>query len=171
MAIIQTVRGFTPQIGKACFLAQTSAIIGQVISGDQCSLWFNTVVRGDVNSISIGRKTNIQDGAIIHCTYKKYSTTIGNMVSIGHGAIIHGCEIEDNVLIGMGATVLDQAIIKTGCVIAAGAVVLSGTVTEPDYIYAGIPAKKVKMVGEELKKTVLETPDRYVKYARWYTDS
>lgn len=168
MALIQSVRGFSPKFGEACFLAQNATIIGEVSVGDHCSFWFNTVVRGDVNTISIGNKTNVQDGVIIHCTYQKYATSIGNNVSLGHGAIIHGCTIEDEVLVGMGAVILDGAVIKRGCVIAAGAVVLSGTVTEPGFMYAGTPAKKIKPVGEELKKVVVDTPSRYVKYSKWY---
>ena len=168
MALIQSVRGFTPKFGEACFLAQNATIIGEVSVGNHCSFWFNTVVRGDVNTISIGNKTNVQDGVIIHCTYQKYATAIGNNVSLGHGAIIHGCTIEDEVLVGMGAVILDGAVIKRGCVIAAGAVVLSGTITEPGFMYAGTPAKKIKPVGEELKKVVADTPGRYVNYSKWY---
>ena len=171
MALIQSVRGFNPKFGKACFLAPNATVVGEVIVGDYCSFWFHTVVRGDVNKITIGDKTNVQDGVIIHCTYQKYATSIGNNVSLGHGAIIHGCTIEDEVLVGMGAIILDGAVIRKGSVIAAGAVVLSGMVTEPGWIYAGMPAKKIKQVGEELERVVTGTPDRYIKYANWYSDS
>ncbi|MGI9544984.1 MAG: gamma carbonic anhydrase family protein [Cyclobacteriaceae bacterium] len=171
MALIQSVRGCNPKLGEACFVAPNATIVGDVIIGDHCSFWFNIVVRGDVNKITIGDKTNVQDGVIIHCTYQKYATSIGNNVSLGHGAIIHGCTIEDEVLVGMGAIILDGAVIKKGCVIAAGAVVLSGTITEPGFMYAGAPARKIKPVDKELKKVVADTPDRYIKYADWYSDS
>ncbi|PJF38158.1 MAG: gamma carbonic anhydrase family protein, partial [Phototrophicales bacterium] len=142
------VRGFTPQIGQNCFLAPNATVIGEVEMGDYCSVWFSAVVRGDVNFIKIGHHTNIQDNATIHGTFKTAPTTIGNYVSIGHNAIVHGCTIEDNVLIGMGARVMDKAIIRSGSIIAAGAVVLEGTEVESGWIYAGVPAKKIKPIGE-----------------------
>ncbi|MEM9389227.1 MAG: gamma carbonic anhydrase family protein [Bacteroidota bacterium] len=168
MAIIKSVRGFTPEIGANCFLADNAVIVGKVDMGDSCTVWFNAVVRGDVHSISIGTNTNIQDGAIIHCTYQKAKTVIGSNVSIAHNAIVHGCTIEDNVLIGMGAIVMDNAIIKTGSVIAAGAVVLANTVVEENTIYAGLPAKKVKDTGENMKAVIERTAKNYPMYATWY---
>lgn len=136
--------------------------------GDRCSVWFNAVVRGDVNSITIGDETNIQDGAVIHGTYEKAKTVIGNRVSIAHNAVVHGCTIEDRVLIGMGAIVMDNAIVQTGSVIAAGAVVLPGTLVESGYVYAGVPARKVKPVGKELEEVFDRTAANYLKYAGWY---
>ena len=140
MALIKSVRGFTPKLGEQCFLAENATIAGDFICGDQCSFWFNSVCRGDVNSIRLGNRVNIQDGAIIHCTYEKSVTEVGNNVSVGHNAILHGCKIENNVLIGMGAIVMDNAIIKSGAIIAAGAVVLENTIVEQNTIYAGFPA-------------------------------
>jgi len=136
--------------------------------GDNCTVWFNAVVRGDVNTITIGNDTNIQDGAVIHCTYQKSKTMIGNKVSIAHNAIVHGCTVEDNVLIGMGAILMDDAVIGTGSVIAAGAIVLPGTKVEPGSIYAGIPAKKIKDIGEEMKAVIERTAKNYPMYAEWY---
>src|SRR5688572_14826656 len=150
MAIIKSVRGFTPQLGNNCFLADNSVVVGDVVMGDNCTVWFNAVVRGDVNSMRIGNNTNIQDGAVIHCTYQKAKTTIGNNVSIAHTAVVHGCTIEDNVLVGIGAIIMDDAVIGSNSVVAAGAVVLPGTVIEPGSIYAGTPAKKVKDIGDEM---------------------
>ncbi|MDQ3392631.1 MAG: gamma carbonic anhydrase family protein [Bacteroidota bacterium] len=168
MAIIKSIKGVVPKLGKDCFLADNATVIGDVLMGDSCSVWFNAVVRGDVNSIAIGNETNIQDGAIIHGTYEKAKTVIGNRVSIAHNAIVHGCTIEDRVLIGMGAIVMDNAVIKTGSVIAAGAVVLPGTIVESGYIYAGVPAKKVKEVGPELAEVFDRTAKNYITYAKWY---
>ena len=139
--------------------------------GDNCTVWFNAVVRGDVNSITIGDDTNIQDGAIIHCTYQKAKTTIGRKVSIAHNAIVHGCTIEDNVLIGMGAIVMDDAVIGSGSVIAAGAIILPGTKVEPGSVYAGVPAKKVKDTGEEMKAVIERTARNYPMYAEWFKES
>jgi len=171
MALIKSIRGFTPEFGKDCYLADNATIIGDVVMGDQCSVWFNAVVRGDVHYIRIGNKVNIQDGAIIHCTYKTAPTTIGNNVSIAHKAIVHGCTIEDNVLIGMNAIVMDNARIGKNSIIAAGAVVLENTVVEPGSVYAGIPAKKIKDISEELTSDLLERiSNNYVKYASWYND-
>ena len=168
MAIIKSVNSIVPQFGQDCFLTETSVITGDVVMGDRCSVWFNAVVRGDVHSIRVGDDTNIQDGAVIHCTYKKAKTVIGNRVSIGHNAIVHGCTLHDEVLIGMGAIVMDHAVISRHTVVAAGAVVLENTVTEEGYIYAGIPARKVKPVGEELGQVFERTAANYVKYATWY---
>jgi gamma-carbonic anhydrase len=168
MALIKSVIDKYPVFGKNCFLADNATIVGDVVMGDECSVWFNTVVRGDVNAIVIGNRTNIQDGAIIHCTYQKAKTVIGNQVSIGHGAIIHGCIIEDNVLIGMGAIVMDNAIVQTGSFVAAGAIVLENTIVESGYLYAGIPAKKMKPLNDELKAVFERTANNYVKYSGWY---
>ena len=168
MAIIKTVRGFTPQFGRNCFFADNAVVVGEVTLGENCTVWFNAVIRGDVHSILIGNNTNVQDGAIIHCTYQKAKTVIGNNVSIAHNAVVHGCTIEDNVLIGMGAIVMDDAVIGTGSVIAAGAIVLSKTVVEPGSIYAGMPAKKVKNVGPEMIEVIERTAHNYPMYAEWY---
>ena len=147
--VILPVEDKLPQFGKNCFLAPNSTIVGDVIMGDDCSIWFNAVVRGDVNFIRMGNKVNVQDGAVIHCTYKRTGTTIGNNVSIGHNAIVHGCTVHDNVLIGMGAIVMDNCIVHSNTIIAAGAVVLENTICEPGSIYAGVPAKKVKEISPE----------------------
>lgn len=168
MALIIPVRGIAPKFGKECFLAQNATIVGEVEMGDYCSVWFNAVVRGDVHYIRIGNYTNIQDGAIIHCTYQKAPTEIGSNVSIAHHAVVHGCTVEDNVLIGMGAIVMDHAIIKSGSVIAAGAVVLANTIVESGSVYAGIPAEKVKSVDENLREVFERTAKNYIKYAKWY---
>ncbi len=149
MAIIKELNGHTPQFGNNCFLADNAAIIGQVEMGDDCSIWFGAVLRGDVNYIKIGNKVNIQDNATIHATYQKYPTNIGNNVSIAHNAVVHGCTIHDNVLIGMGAVVLDNAVVESNSIVAAGSVVTKGTVVESGWIYAGIPAKKIKEVGPD----------------------
>jgi gamma-carbonic anhydrase len=170
MAIIIPVRGIHPVFGKNCFLAENATVVGEVVMGDECSVWFNAVVRGDVHSITIGNRCNIQDGAVIHCTYKKASVTIGNRVSIAHNAVVHGCTIEDNVLIGMGAIVMDHAVVQSGTIIAAGAVVLANTVCESGYIYAGTPAKKIKPVTGDLLEVFERTAANYVRYARWFTD-
>ncbi len=168
MAIIKSVRGFAPQFGNNCFLADNAVVVGEVIMGDNCTVWFNAVVRGDVNSITIGNNTNIQDGAVIHGTYQKSKTVIGNNVSIAHNAVVHGCTIEDNVLIGIGAIVLDDAVIGTGSVIAAGAIILPKTKVEPGTVYAGVPAKKVKEIGEEMKEVIVRTARNYPMYAEWF---
>src|SRR3954468_10907767 len=149
MAVIIPCLDKSPQFGSNCFFAPNATIIGDVIMGDECSIWFNAVVRGDVNYIRIGNRVNIQDGAVIHCTYQKAPTTIGNNVSIGHNAIVHGCTLEDNVLVGMGAIVMDHAYVEKNSIIAAGAVVLENTRVESGCIYAGVPAKKVKQVSPE----------------------
>lgn len=168
MAIIKSVRGISPVFGEDCFIADNATIVGEVIMGNRCSIWFNSVVRGDVNSITIGDYTNIQDGAVIHCTYKKAKTTIGNQVSIGHNAIVHGCNVEDNALVGMGAIVMDHAHIGAYAIIAAGSVVLEGTKVEPATIYAGVPAKKVKDVDETMKLSMYTTAQNYLKYSEWF---
>jgi carbonic anhydrase/acetyltransferase-like protein (isoleucine patch superfamily) len=168
MAIVRALRGFEPRFGKDCFLAETAVVVGEVVMGDRCTVWYHAVVRGDVHSITIGDDTNIQDGAIIHCTYQKAKTVIGNKVSIAHQAVIHGCTVEDEVLIGMGAIVMDDAVIGTGSVIAAGAIVLPGTKVEPGSIYAGIPARKIKDVGAEMKAVIERTAKNYPMYAEWY---
>lgn len=169
MALIKTVRNHTPQFGDHCFLAETATVIGEVKMGNDCSVWFNAVVRGDVHYIHIGNKVNIQDGAIIHCTYQKAPTTIGNKVSIGHRAIVHGCTIHDNVLIGMGAIVMDHAVVHSNSIVAAGAVVLEKTVIESGCIYAGVPAKKVKEVSpDQFANLVERIANNYVFYASWF---
>jgi len=171
MAIIKSLRGFTPVFGKDCFLADNAVIIGDVITGDFCSFWFNAVVRGDVHSIRMGNKVNIQDGAIIHCTYQKAPTVIGNNVSIAHNAVVHGCTIHDNVLIGMGAIIMDHAVIESNTVIAAGALILEDTVVESGSVYAGVPAKKVKSIDENLLLgQINRIADSYIMYAGWYKE-
>jgi gamma-carbonic anhydrase len=168
MAIIKEIRGFKPVLGPNCFLADTAVVVGEVVMGENCTVWFNAVVRGDVHSITIGNNTNIQDGAIIHCTYQKAKTVIGNNVSIAHNAIVHGCTVEDNVLIGMGAIIMDDAVIGTNSVIAAGAVILPGTKVEAGSIYAGVPAKKVKDITPEMKEVIERTSRNYPMYAEWF---
>ncbi|NJO86970.1 MAG: gamma carbonic anhydrase family protein [Lewinella sp.] len=168
-ALIVPVRGFTPQWGRDCFLAENATLIGDVVLGDECSIWFTAVVRGDVNSIRMGHRVNVQDGAIIHGTFERAATEIGNNVSIGHRALIHGCTLEDNVLIGMGAIVMDGSRVESNCLIAAGAVVLEGMQCESGYIYAGVPARRIKAVGaEQLQDTVHRIAGAYLKYAGWY---
>jgi carbonic anhydrase/acetyltransferase-like protein (isoleucine patch superfamily) len=169
MALILPVNGIHPKFGDNCFLAENSTVTGDVVMGDNCSVWFTAVVRGDVHYIRIGNKVNIQDGAIIHCTYQKAPTNIGNNVSIGHRAIVHGCTVHDNVLIGMGAIVMDHAVIGENSIIGAGAIVLENTIVEPGSIYAGIPAKRVKDVDKENFKHLIERiSNNYVMYSAWY---
>lgn len=168
MALILPVKEKKPQLGKDCFVAENATIVGDVIMGNECSVWFNAVIRGDVNSIRIGDKTNIQDGAVIHCTYQKASTVIGNDVSIGHRAIVHGCTIEDNVLVGMGAIVMDHAVVQKNTIIAAGAVVLERSVCESGFVYAGVPAKKVKQLSEQQIIGLQQTAGNYVMYSSWF---
>ncbi len=171
MALIKKVLGHYPQFGEECFLAENATIIGDVKMGKQCSVWFQAVVRGDVNSIQIGNKVNIQDAAIIHCTYQTAPTTIGNNVSIGHRAIIHGCRIEDNVLVGMGAIIMDHAVVHSNTIIAAGAVILENTIVESNSIYAGVPAKKVKTLSaEQFSQTVERIANNYIMYSGWFVD-
>ncbi len=168
MALIKPVKGVTPVFGKNCFLADNATVVGDVTMDDECSVWFNAVVRGDVNSITIGKKVNIQDGAIIHCTYQRAKTVIGNFVNIGHNAIVHGCTLKDRVLVGMGAIIMDHAVVESYCIIGAGALVLENTVCESGFIYAGTPAKKVKAISEDQRKLLEELPDRYVMYSEWF---
>src|SRR5690554_1116052 len=168
MALIKNVKGKTPILGKGCWLAENATLVGDIIMGENCTVWFNAVVRGDVHEIRVGNNTNIQDGAVIHGTYQQSGTYIGNNVSIAHNAVVHGCTIHDNVLIGMGAIVMDDAVIHEGSVIAAGAVVLARTVVEPNSIYAGMPARKVKDIGEEMKGVIKRTADNYPFYATWF---
>ncbi|HXC03966.1 MAG TPA: gamma carbonic anhydrase family protein [Bacteroidia bacterium] len=169
MALIKAVRGFTPQFGNDCYLAENATVVGDVIMGEQCSIWFNAVVRGDVNSIRMGNKVNVQDGAVIHCTYEKTKTIIGNDVSIGHNALVHGCTIHDHVLIGMGAIVMDNCEIGSNSIIAAGAVLTENTKVEAGCIYAGVPARKIKdirpeLIGGEIKRIA----NNYVMYSGWF---
>lgn len=168
MALIKTVRGFTPQFGSNCFLADNATVVGEVMMGDNCTVWFNAVVRGDVHAVTIGNNTNIQDGAVIHCTYQKARTIIGSQVSIAHNAIVHGCTIEDNVLVGMGAIIMDDAVIGAYSVIAAGAVVLPGTIVEAGSTYAGTPAKRIKDTSAEMRAVIERTAKNYPMYAEWY---
>ncbi len=169
MAIIKELNGTTPQMGNNCFLAETAVVIGDVTMGDDCSIWYGTVLRGDVNSITIGNKVNIQDGAVIHTLYKRSKTIIGDNVSVGHNAVIHGAIIENNCLIGMGAIVLDNAVVESGAIVAAGALVTSGMHVEGGYIYAGVPAKKIKAVDEKQRSEIINRiADDYVMYASWY---
>ena len=169
MAIIKSVRGFTPIYGKNCYFADNAAIIGDVIMGDDCSVWFNTVLRGDVNSIRIGNKVNIQDGSVLHTLYQKSVVEIGDNVSIGHNVVVHGAKICDNVLLGIGSIILDHAVIGENSIIAAGAVVLTGTIVEPGSLYAGTPAKKVKDVSPQQTREMIERiANNYMMYASWY---
>jgi len=169
MPVILPVHGILPSFGNNCFIAPNATVVGDVVIGDECSIWFNAVLRGDVNAIRIGNKVNIQDGVIIHCTYEKTRATVGNNVSIGHLAIVHGCTVQDNVLIGMGAIVMDNAEIGSHSIIAAGAVVLEGTIVEPGSIYAGVPAKKVKNISPELiDGEIIRIANNYVKYSSWF---
>lgn len=171
MALIKAVNGIGPQFGTDCYLAENATVVGDVIMGDQCSVWFNTVVRGDVNSIRIGNKVNIQDGAVLHCTYQKTKVNIGNNVSIGHNAIVHGCTIHDNVLVGMGAIVMDNVEIGSNSIIAAGSVVLENTKVESGCIYAGVPAKKVKDISQELISGEIDRiSNNYIKYSSWFKE-
>ena len=169
MSFIIKVKGIEPKFGNNCYIAPNASVAGDVIMGNDCSIWFNAVIRGDVNIIRMGQKVNVQDGAIIHCTYLKAGTFIGNNVSIGHNAIVHGCVIEDNVLVGMGSIVMDHSKIGSNSIIAAGAVVLENTVVEPGSIYAGIPAKKIKNIPQELVKgEINRIAANYVMYAEWF---
>ncbi|MGG9971245.1 gamma carbonic anhydrase family protein [Ferruginibacter sp. SUN002] len=171
MALILPVKGILPQIGNNCFVAPNATIVGDVIMGDDCSVWFNAVIRGDVNSIRLGNKVNVQDGAVIHCTYEKTKAIIGNNVSIGHNALVHGCVIEENVLIGMGAIVMDNVRVGTNSIIAAGAVVLENTIVEPGTIYAGVPARKVKDISQELiNGEINRIANNYLMYSSWFKD-
>ena len=169
MAFIYPVKGISPKMGENCFIAPNATIVGDVQMGDECSVWFNAVLRGDVNIIRIGNKVNIQDGAIIHCTFQKCGTIIGNNVSIGHNAIVHGCVIHENVLIGMGSIIMDNVQVGSNSIIAAGAVVLENTIIESGSIYAGVPAKKVKNISETLiSGEINRIADNYVMYSEWF---
>jgi carbonic anhydrase/acetyltransferase-like protein (isoleucine patch superfamily) len=169
MPVILPVKNIYPSFGDNCFIAPNATIVGDVAMGSDCSIWFNAVVRGDVNIIRIGNKVNIQDGAVIHCTYQKTETHVGNNVSIGHNAIVHGCKIADNVLVGMGAIIMDNCEIGSNCIIAAGAVVLENTKIEPGCIYAGVPAKKVKDISQELiHGEINRIADNYLMYSSWF---
>ncbi len=171
MPVILPVNGVLPIMGENCFIAPNATIVGDVVMGNDCSVWFNAVVRGDVNSIILGNKVNVQDGAVIHCTYGKTKTIIGNNVSIGHNAIVHGCVIEDNVLIGMGSIVMDNVNVGSNSIIAAGAVVLENTIVESGTIYAGVPAKKVKDISQELiHGEINRIANNYLKYSGWFKE-
>ena len=171
MALIKPVRGFTPQFGNNCYFAENATIVGDVICGDDCSFWFNAVVRGDVNSIRMGNKVNVQDGAVLHATFEKTKTIIGNNVSIGHNAIVHGCTIHDNVLIGMGSIVMDDYVVESNSIIAAGAVLTQGTHVPSGTIYGGVPAKKIKDISVDLLEGEIERiADNYIMYAGWFTE-
>ena len=169
MALIKPVNGVAPQFGKDCYLAENATVVGDVAMGDACSVWFQAVIRGDVHYIRMGNKVNVQDGAVIHCTYQKAPTHIGNNVSIGHRAIVHGCTIHDNVLVGMGAIVMDGAVVEENVLIAAGAVVLENSRLESGHVYAGVPARKVKALTPELFKDQIERiANNYVMYSTWF---
>lgn len=171
MSIIKTVRGKTPNIPTDCFIAENATILGEVSFGKECSVWYNAVIRGDVHYIKIGNKVNIQDGAVVHATYQKSPTTIGNNVSIGHNAIVHGCTIHDNVLVGMGAIIMDDCVIESNTIIASGAVVTKNTRVASGSVYAGVPAKKVKDISIELQTGEINIiANNYVKYASWFKE-
>ena len=169
--LIKTVRGFTPSYGADCFFAENATLIGDVIMGDQVSVWFQAVVRGDVNAIRIGNAGNIQDGAVIHATFETASTQIGNNVSIGHNAIVHGCTLEDNVLIGMGSIIMDHCVIGSNSIIAAGAVLTQNTIVPRGSVYAGVPATKIKEIDPELQKNEIDRiAQNYITYASWFKE-
>ncbi|HUX83913.1 MAG TPA: gamma carbonic anhydrase family protein [Chitinophagaceae bacterium] len=172
MPTILPVKGISPRFGKDCFIAPNATVVGDVVTGDECSIWFNAVVRGDVNSIRLGNRVNIQDGAVLHATYQKTTTVLGDRVSVGHLAIVHGCTVGDDVLIGMGAIVMDHARVGSNSIIAAGAVVLEGTEVESGSIYAGIPARKVKDISQELiRGEIHRIAENYLMYAGWFRPS
>ncbi|MBD2699738.1 gamma carbonic anhydrase family protein [Spirosoma sp. BT702] len=168
MALIKSVHGISPQFGDNCWFADNATLVGQITMGRDCTVWFNAVVRGDVNTITIGDRTNIQDGAVIHCTYQRFKTTIGSNVSIAHNAVVHGCTLEDNVLVGMGAIVMDGAVVGSGSIIAAGAIVTQHAVVPPGSIYAGNPARFLKAVSPEQAEIFSRTANNYVMYAEWF---
>lgn len=171
MNLIKKVNGKMPVHGKNCYFAEFSVVVGDVVMGDDCSVWFGAVIRGDVHYIRMGNKVNVQDGAVIHCTYQKSPTNIGNNVSIGHRAMVHGCTIHDDVLIGMGAIVMDDCIIESNCLIAAGAILLEGTHCPSGGVYAGVPAKRVKEVNADLfKNTIDRISNNYVLYSSWFKE-
>lgn len=168
MALVKSIKGKNPVWGADCYLAENATIVGDVTLGDECSVWFNAVVRGDVHYIKIGNRVNIQDGAVIHCTYKKHATQIGDNVSIGHNALVHGCTVHNNVLIGMGSIVMDNCVVNSNSIVAAGAVLLENTVVESGSIYAGVPAKKVKEINEEQSAALIKgIANNYVEYKSW----
>lgn len=169
MPLILPVNGVYPHIEADCFIAENATVVGDVTLGKRCSVWFNAVIRGDVNRIRVGEYTNIQDGVIIHCTYQTAPTTIGSFVNIGHNALVHGCELKDRILIGMGAIVMDHAVVEAYVIIAAGTVVLEGMLCESGYLYAGIPARKVKPITPEQRRMLDELPNRYVMYSSWFS--
>jgi len=172
MPIILPVKGISPVFGNDCFIAPNATIVGEVIMGNECSIWFNAVLRGDVNSITMGNKVNVQDGAVIHCTYQKAATVIGNNVSIGHNAIVHGCVIEDNVLVGMGSIIMDNCKVGSNSIIAAGAVVLENTNIEPGSIYGGVPATKIKEISQEMITGEIDRiANNYVIYSGWFKET
>ena len=168
MALILPVKNIHPTIPDDCWIAPNATIVGDVVLGNNCSVWVNTVIRGDVHFIKIGDRTNIQDGAVIHCTYQKAATTIGNDVSIGHNALVHGCTVKDHVLIGMGAIVMDNVILEEYTIIAAGSVVLENTICESGYLYAGTPAKKIKPITEDQRALLNKLPGNYIMYSDWF---
>ncbi len=169
MALIKPVKGIVPNIGKRCFLAENATVIGDVVLGNDCSVWFNAVVRGDVHYIRIGSKVNIQDGVVIHCTYRQAPVNIGNNVSIAHNAIVHGCTIHDNVLVGMGAILMDHVVVESNSIIAAGALVTKGTLVEANSVYAGTPARKIKTIDKHLSEGEIQRiANSYNIYAGWY---
>lgn len=169
MALIKSVNGHTPQIGENCFLADNATVIGDVVMGNDCSIWFNAVVRGDVHYIRMGHHVNVQDGAVVHCTYKKAPVNIGNYVSVAHNAIVHGCTIHDHALIGMGAIIMDDAVIESNSIIAAGALVSKNTVVKSGSVYAGVPAKKIKNIDKNLVEGEIQRiAESYTMYAGWY---
>jgi len=171
MPIIKSVNGNSPQIPEDCFIAENATIVGEVTLGKQCSVWYNVVIRGDVHYIKFGDKVNIQDGAVIHATYQKSPTNIGNNVSIGHNAIVHGCTIQDNVLVGMGSIIMDDCVVESNSIIAAGAVVTQNTRVEAGSIYAGVPAKKIKNISEELiSNEINRIANNYIKYSGWFKE-
>lgn len=171
MALIKTIKGITPKVGNNCFLAETSTLIGEVEIGNNCSIWFGAVLRGDVHYIKVGNNTNIQDNAVVHATYKKSPTNIGNYVTIAHGAIVHGCTIHNNVMVGINAVILDDAIIESNSIVAAGSVVTKGTIVKSGCVYAGIPAKKIKEINTELLEgEINRIANAYGKYASWYKE-
>lgn len=171
MALIKKVRGFQPQMGQNVYLAENATIVGDVSIGDNCSIWFNAVLRGDVNSIIIGNDVNIQDGAVVHCTFEQSKTIIEDRVSVGHNAIIHGCHIKADVLVGMGSIIMDHAVVESNVLIAAGAVVLENSHLESGYIYAGVPAKKVKQISaDRFNNTIHRISKNYAMYASWFTE-
>lgn len=170
MPLLLPVKNIYPVIGENCFLAENATIVGDVSIGNNCSVWFNAVIRGDVNYIKIGNNTNIQDGAIIHCTYLKAATHIGNNVSVGHNALVHGCTLHDYVLIGMGAIVMDQSVVEEYCIIAAGAIILENMICESGFLYAGVPARKIKPLTDEQMEMLRKLPENYVMYSKWFTE-